>query len=133
MDIDLAYLNVDERNESLREISAALTGIAGEITRMIPKTKVIPRKAKESDLLSGLFVEGQDAIVKIEPNLVIRGCVYPPERRVISAKAVELFEASVECRILSENELYAGKICAALDRQHPRDLFDISCSIIYYL
>ena len=103
MDIDLAYLNVDERNESLREISAALTGIAGEITRMIPKTKVIPRKAKESDLLSGLFVEGQDAIVKIEPNLVIRGCVYPPERRVISAKAVELFEASVECRILSEN------------------------------
>ncbi|HPD56098.1 MAG TPA: nucleotidyl transferase AbiEii/AbiGii toxin family protein [Smithellaceae bacterium] len=125
VDIDLAYLNVDERNESLREISAALTGIAGEITRMIPKTKVIPRKAKESDLLSGLFVEGQDAIVKIEPNLVIRGCVYPPERRVISAKAVELFEASVECRILSENELYAGKICAALDRQHPRDLFDI--------
>jgi len=31
----------------------------------------------------------------------------------------------MECRTLSENELYAGKICAALDRQHPRDLFDI--------
>jgi len=26
---------------------------------------------------------------------------------------------------LSEEELYGGKICAALDRQHPRDLFDI--------
>jgi len=31
----------------------------------------------------------------------------------------------MECRTLSENELYAGKICAALDRQHPRDLFDV--------
>jgi len=125
IDIDLAYLRVDERNESLREISSALARIAGEITSRIPKTKVTPRKAKESDLLSGLFVERQEAMVKIEPNLVIRGCVYPPERRVISAKAIEIFETSVECRILSESELYAGKICAALDRQHPRDLFDI--------
>ncbi|HRS88531.1 MAG TPA: nucleotidyl transferase AbiEii/AbiGii toxin family protein [Smithellaceae bacterium] len=125
IDIDLAYLPVDERDDSLRKISSALTRIAGKITRMIPKTKVIPRKAKESDLLSGLFVEGHNAIVKIEPNLVIRGFVYPPERRVISAKAIELFDTSVECRILSESELYAGKICAALDRQHPRDLFDI--------
>lgn len=27
--------------------------------------------------------------------------------------------------IVSPAELYGGKICAALDRQHPRDLFDI--------
>ena len=27
--------------------------------------------------------------------------------------------------VLAEEELYAGKICAALSRQHPRDLFDI--------
>ncbi|HKJ09166.1 MAG TPA: nucleotidyl transferase AbiEii/AbiGii toxin family protein [Gammaproteobacteria bacterium] len=26
---------------------------------------------------------------------------------------------------LSPNELYAGKLVAALDRQHPRDLFDV--------
>jgi len=31
----------------------------------------------------------------------------------------------VECRILAEPELYAGKLCAALDRQHQRDLFDV--------
>lgn len=27
--------------------------------------------------------------------------------------------------MLSEQDLYGGKICAALDRQHPRDLFDM--------
>lgn len=27
--------------------------------------------------------------------------------------------------MLSKSEVYGGKICAALDRQHPRDLFDI--------
>jgi len=27
--------------------------------------------------------------------------------------------------MISTADLYAGKICAALDRQHPRDLFDI--------
>jgi hypothetical protein len=40
-------------------------------------------------------------------------------------KAEELFEVSFEIQSLVAEELYAGKICAALDRQHPRDLFDV--------
>jgi hypothetical protein len=55
----------------------------------------------------------------------MRGSLFPPERRNLCLKAKSVFELSVESRTLSENELYAGKICAALDRQHPRDLFDI--------
>jgi predicted nucleotidyltransferase component of viral defense system len=125
VDIDLVYLPVGERDVSLREISSSLIRISRGIESNIPGTKVMSRKIRGSDFLSGLFVQGQEAIVKIEPNLVIRGSVYPPARRVISPKAGDLFEISVECQLLSENELYAGKICAALDRQHPRDLFDI--------
>lgn len=125
VDIDLAYLPVGERDASLEEISSALVRISQDIESRIPRTKVTPRKTRGSDLLIGLFVQRQDTIVKIEPNLVIRGSVYPPERKVISQKAVDLFEISVESHILSENELYAGKICAALDRQHPRDFYDI--------
>jgi hypothetical protein len=63
--------------------------------------------------------------VKIEPNLVLRGSVYPPEIKPLSKKAQDLFELSLQSRILSPYDLYAGKICAALDRQHPRDLFDV--------
>ena len=125
VDIDLVYLPVGERDVSLNAISSALLRISRDIEKRIPETKVAFRKTRDSDLLSGLIVQRKDAIVKIETNLVIRGSAYPPERRVISPKAVNLFEISVESQILSENELYAGKICAALDRQHPRDLFDI--------
>lgn len=131
IDIDLVYLPVGERDVSLREISSSLVRISQGIENNIPGTKVMSRKIRRSDFLSGLFVQGQEAIVKIEPNLVIRGSVYPPARRVISPKAGDLFEISVECQLLSENELYAGKICAALDRQHPRDIFDIMMLLKY--
>lgn len=125
VDIDLVYLPVGERDSSLQEISSALARISRDVEKRIPEAKVTPRKTRGSDLLSGLFVHRQDTIVKIEPNLVIRGSVYPPVKRALTPKVVDRFEFSAEIQLLSEDELYAGKICAALDRQHPRDLFDI--------
>ena len=125
VDIDLTYLPVEERDSSLHEISNALIRISRNIEDKIPGTKIIAKKTKGSEFLNTLFVSRQDASIKIEPNLIIRGSVFPTERRMLSQKARDLFGISMECRTLSENELYAGKICAALDRQHPRDLFDI--------
>ena len=131
IDIDLVYLPIGDRDFSLHEMSAALVRISQRVERGIAGTRISPRKTRGADFFSGLFVQRQDAIVKIEPNLVMRGFVYPPSRRAISPKASDLFEISVECQILSENELYAGKICAALDRQHPRDLFDVMMLLKY--
>lgn len=125
VDIDLVYLPIGEREFSLRELSAALVRISRDVESRIPGTKIIPKKLKGTDLWSGCSVRREDATIKIEPNLVMRGSLFPPERRTLSPKARRTFELSVECRMLSENELYAGKICAALDRQHPRDLFDV--------
>jgi predicted nucleotidyltransferase component of viral defense system len=125
VDIDLVYLPVGERDFSLREISDTLVRISRNVESRIPGTKIVPRKIKGADLWSGCTVQREDATIKIEPNLVMRGSLFPPERRALSPKARSVFELSVECRTLSENELYAGKICAALDRQHPRDLFDV--------
>jgi len=125
VDIDLTYLPVEDRDLSLKGIGNTLDRIAKDIDAKIPGTKVVAKRIKGSEFVSGLFVRGQDAGIKIEPNLVIRGSVFPLEQRLISQKARDLFGISMECRTLSENELYAGKICAALDRQHPRDLFDV--------
>ena len=131
VDIDLVYLPIGERDVALREISDILTRISRAVEDTIPGARVIPKKSKGSDLSSGLFVRRQEATVKIEPNPVIRGSVFPPARRALSPRAGDLFKMSVECQVLSENELYAGKICAALDRQHPRDLFDIMMLLRY--
>jgi len=125
VDIDLTYLPVNERDFALNDIRNALIRISEEIQRRIPGTKVTLRKIHGANILKAMVVEREGVTVKIEPNLVMRGSVYPPEVRTLSRKAQEVFELSIQNRILSTEELYAGKICAALDRQHPRDLFDV--------
>jgi predicted nucleotidyltransferase component of viral defense system len=60
----------------------------------------------------------------LEVTPVLRGCVFEPELRTVSA-SVETTFGFAEIQVVSFADLYAGKIMAALDRQHPRDLFDI--------
>ena len=78
VDIDLVYLPIGERDLSLREISTALVRICQEVEGRIPGTKIIPKKLRGTDLWSGCSVQREDATIKIEPNLVIRGSLFPP-------------------------------------------------------
>lgn len=125
VDIDLTYLPVNERDFALDDISHALMRVSEEIKRRIPGTRIVLKNIRGTNTLKGIVVNQEGVTVKIEPNLVLRGSVYPPEIKTLTKKAQDFFELSVQSRILSTNELYAGKICAALDRQHPRDLFDV--------
>lgn len=123
VDIDLTYLPLTERKTSMENIEAILKRIKSKIESSVPGTNVFPRKVKEDTI--GLIVDSQNAVVKIEPNLVIRGTVFPTEQKRICDKAAELFEVSIKMKTLGFADLFGGKICAALDRQHPRDLFDV--------
>lgn len=53
-----------------------------------------------------------------------RGAVHPPRSMVGSERVTEQF-GFVEANVLAFEDLYGGKLHAALDRRHPRDLFDI--------
>lgn len=125
VDIDLAYLPVNEREAALEDIDRALRRISELIRRRVPGTKVVGRQAERHDRLTAITVRREQATIKVEPNLVLRGSVYGTEIRPLCKKAQELFELSMDVRTLSTADLYGGKICAALDRQHPRDLFDV--------
>lgn len=126
VDIDLAYLPVeDERDKALANISAALTRIAAATKKAMPGIKIQESRAHGSKLISKLVVANESTRIIIEPNEVIRGAVWAPVERELTKRAEETFELSVTSRSLSTPDLYGGKICAALDRQHPRDLFDI--------
>lgn len=125
VDIDLTYLPITGREQTLREISASLKRLAERIQAGLPRTKVTFKKV-DSGEISSFVVRQDDATVKVEVNTVIRGCVYAPEKRKLSATAEGRFELSLRCQTLAFADLYAGKLCAALDRQHPRDLFDIN-------
>ncbi len=87
--------------------------------------RVFPKKDREFNPIAGLIIRRGDATIKVEPNSVLRGSVFSTETRTLCQKAQDLFELSIEVRTLSFEDLYGGKVCAALDRQHSRDLFDI--------
>jgi hypothetical protein len=71
-----------------------------------------------------LVVQADGVTIKIEVSPVLRGTVFPPTVRSVSPAVEDRF-GFAEMQLVSEADLYAGKIAAALDRQHPRDLFDI--------
>jgi predicted nucleotidyltransferase component of viral defense system len=126
VDIDLTYLPVDEpRETALKKISEALSRIAAAIRKTVPGSKVQESRAQKPERIAKLVVAAGQTRIKIEPNEVIRGTVFPAEERELTPRAEELFELAVTARTLSVADLYGGKLCAALDRQHPRDLFDV--------
>jgi len=123
VDIDLTYLPLRPRDESLDEISRELQAFGRDISNRI--THVSIREQRISERVIKLAVTTLEASIKIEPNLVLRGSVYPPESRRVCTAAQRSFEAFARVQCLAEADLYGGKLCAALDRQHPRDLFDV--------
>lgn len=126
VDIDLVYLPLEDRPTTLRGIDAALQRIAATIRRVMPGVQVREQKLASENLIVKLTVRASGgAEVKIEPNTVLRGSIHPTTDRHLMPKAVEMFGRSATMRVVSLPDLYGGKMCAALDRQHPRDLFDV--------
>ncbi len=123
VDIDLTYLPVEDRAASLAAIDAAMLRIAERITATIRDARVLPSRSREN-VITKLVVRGDGAQIKIEVTPVLRGCVFEPQMRPVSPSVEDAF-GFAEMRIVSFPDLFAGKLVAALDRQHPRDLFDV--------
>lgn len=125
VDIDLVYLPIEDREATLASITNKLRAIGDSVQTAIEGVQIIERRLNNTDNLSGIQVRTNDASIKVEPNIVIRGSVYEPVEMTLCSKAEEMFELSLKMQCLSLPDLYGGKVCAALDRQHPRDLFDV--------
>ena len=124
VDIDLTYLPVAGRPESLAAIEAAIKRIAAAIQAKLRGARVTEVVNARQQIVTKLTVQRGDAQIKIEVTPVLRGCVFAPETRAVSTAVEDAF-GYAEMQVVSFADLYAGKIMAALDRQHPRDLFDI--------
>ncbi|ULA69866.1 MAG: Ync [Nitrospira sp.] len=122
VDIDLTYLPVQDRVTSLAAVGAALERIAFAIERQLKGIRVERITAEEQ--VVKLVARRGPVRVKIEVSPVLRGCVREPSVRGVS-QAVEAQFGYIEVPVVHVDDLYAGKLCAALDRQHPRDLFDV--------
>lgn len=124
VDIDLAYLPVAGRAESLAGIDAAMQALAGRVRAAMPGVNVLETRLSAEGIVHKLVVRAEGAQVLVEVSPVLRGCVFEPTLRAV-APAVQAQFGFAEVPVVSFADLYAGKIVAALDRQHPRDLFDV--------
>ena len=124
VDIDLTYLPVEDRARSLAAINAAMLRIAKRIERKIPDAKVHASRSADEKIVTKLLVRAGGVQIKIEVTPVLRGTVYDLALRSVVPTVEDAF-GFAEMQIVSFEDLYAGKIVAALDRQHPRDLFDV--------
>lgn len=123
VDIDLAYVPIGDRAAALAEIDAALGRIIETLAGRPYDYRVRVGKRQDGGVY-GLLVADRAAEIKIEVSPVLRGSVYPEAMRRIVDRAEAEF-GFAEVPVVSFADLYAGKIVAALDRQHPRDLFDV--------
>lgn len=119
VDIDLTYLPLKERKESLEEINKNLLMLKQQIEKAVPGCKVIHKP----DVWK-LQCTKDGATVKIEVNGTKRGMIGEIQDMQLCEKAQKEFNMTCKARIVSFSQLYGGKIAAALSRQHPRDLFD---------
>lgn len=125
VDIDLVFVDRDitDRTEALATIERNLDNIATGLRKRL--NAKVQKTSSGSTHDTKLFVSRGTTRVKIEVNHVFRGSVYPPIKASLVQKAEELFEREVRISMLDPDDLYASKLVAALDRQHPRDLFDV--------
>jgi len=112
-------------------MKSAVSHLVKAITHAHPEIKITQDKTS-SILLPKLQLQEKEALIKIEINSVFRGTVFPVSERLLCEMGQKLFESEFRLKTLSLGDLYAGKICAALSRQHPRDLFDVKLLLSSY-
>lgn len=125
VDIDLTYMGEESRNQALTLIAVALLRIKSKVESKIPGSKVKSSKRISQNDEAKIYIERNGVTVKVEANPVIRGSLYSTNARTLQTAAVEEFEVELEMTVANLGDLYGGKLAAALDRQHPRDLFDV--------
>ncbi|HPW65881.1 MAG TPA: nucleotidyl transferase AbiEii/AbiGii toxin family protein [Salinivirgaceae bacterium] len=118
IDIDVTYIPIMPREESFAAIDNNLTLLKEKIRTIIPDV-IVSRKTNK------LYCSQKGVMVKIEVSGTKRGVIEPCEMKILCKRAQNEFETSNNAKIVSFSQLYGGKITAALDRQHPRDLFDV--------
>jgi hypothetical protein len=124
VDLDLVYLPIEERETSLSHLDAAMRRIATRIRQSLAGTTVAETVLPKTDKCIRLQVMRHNTAIKIEVSPVMRGTLNPINETVLADDARAEF-GFARMNLLHFTDIYAGKLCAALDRQHPRDLFDV--------
>ena len=122
VDLDLVFSDHTlPRDEALARINEAARQAAERLKKQGFQTHAPTAAAGETKL----FVQRGSIQVKVEVNCVMRGSVQPVRRASFTPAARDVLMTDMDIPVVSLEDVYGGKLVAALDRQHPRDLFDV--------
>lgn len=123
VDLDLVFLDHRlPRDQALASINAAIKQTAERLVQKGFQTHTI----SQADIgETKLLVRRGSIEVKVEVNFVMRGTVHPIRIATLTPMARDMLMADLELPVVSLEDVYGGKLVAAMDRQHPRDLFDV--------
>ena len=124
VDIDLTWLPVNSFAEDSALITAALETLAETLRARPLRLRVQASVKQKGRGVTRLVVSRGRARVQIETTPVMRGTVHPVREMTVRPPVEEAF-GFASAQVLDFADLYAGKLAAALSRQHPRDLFDV--------
>jgi predicted nucleotidyltransferase component of viral defense system len=123
VDLDLVFPDYTlPREEALRRINDAIRQSVARLKKQGFQTHA-PASADTGE--TKLLVRQGAIEVKIEVNFVMRGTVHSVRTASLTPKARDTLQADLEIPVVSLDDVYGGKLVAAMDRQHPRDLFDV--------
>jgi len=120
VDIDLIYVPIEDRQSTLANINEALVRTKSRIEGVIGGVRVVLMPD-----LCKIFISTNEAGIKVEVNPIARGTLSSPIKMTLCDRVRNEFDTYFNLNVVPFGQLYGGKICAALDRQHPRDLFDV--------
>ena len=124
VDIDLTFIPFsDNRDADLNKIRQSLESAKNRLKNTFPNIRFEDEKRAEEELK--ILCLKDNAIVKVEVNQINRGLIAEPCTKNLCSHAEEEFDRFCEIKTVSVGQLWGGKLNAALERQHPRDIFDV--------
>lgn len=119
VDLDLVFTDHrPSRPEALTAINEALRTARDRLTSRGLKVHAL----SAGDMGETRLLVQRDAVtVTVEVNTVIRGTVYPTQAMGLSQAASDALMADLDLTLLSADEIYGGKLVAAMDRPAALD------------
>ena len=125
LSVDLDLVLADGRLGRDDALAAIGDGLAIARSKLETDGFDVRSKKGAAGPITTIFAREGNADIKIEVNHVMRGTLHPVRRASLVPRAQEILRADITLPLMAAEEVYGGKLVAALDRQHPRDLFDV--------